>query len=91
MRIRLMCLGQLGRVAGGEKEVDVRNGSSVAGLLTDLSARFGDEFRWLVLDESGAARKSLLVLVNGVAVGKTTDIALDDGDEVKLLPAIAGG
>jgi molybdopterin converting factor small subunit len=91
MKVKVQCLGQLGRLAGGAVDVELAGDAAVRGLLSALSLKFGDEFRRIALDDTCMPRASLLVLVNGTTADKKSNVALKDGDEVKLLPAIAGG
>jgi molybdopterin synthase sulfur carrier subunit len=68
------------------------DGASIGDLLANLEAQYpglGER----ILDEQGALRRFINVYVNDEDVrflqGKET--ALKDGDEVSILPAIAGG
>jgi molybdopterin converting factor small subunit len=46
-----------------------------------------------VLDDQGKVRKNVIVIVNGDTVSHKTpaDVKLRDGDEVHVLPHVAGG
>lgn len=46
-----------------------------------------------VLDDQGKVRKNVIVIVNGDTVSHLTpaDVKLRDGDEVHVLPHVAGG
>lgn len=81
--VRVKLLSYLGREVGvNETEVEA---ASVADLLSVLSRRFGAPFDRRV--------KHCKVIVNGenVAFLKATATPLKDGDEVALLPPLAGG
>ena len=92
MQVTVEYLGQLGHLAGrGEETLEAAEGQGLAALLADAAERHGEEFRAIVLDDAGAPRPSLMVLVNEAPVDKARTPALNDGDRVTLLAAIAGG
>jgi len=78
-------------VTKGNAEVQAKGGS-VDDVVADLERQFPG-LRERLVDESGSLRRFINVYVNGEDVrfmdaGKT---ALKDGDEVSIVPAIAGG
>ena len=80
--IRIKLFGALRDEAGGEREValDVADGLDVAGLRTLLGER------WPAVERYG---DRLAVSVNLEVAGP--EVVLGDGDEVALLPPVAGG
>ncbi len=82
IKIRVMLFGALRDEAGGAREVDleVDEGLDVAGLRAQLGAR------WPAVERYG---DRLAVSVN-LEVAQN-DVVLADGDEVALLPPVAGG
>ena len=76
---------------GGNKEVEMA-GSTVGEVVTELSARYPSLKSQLLTDDGGLNR-FVNVYVNGQDVryldGLSTPVA--DRDEVRLLPAMAGG
>jgi molybdopterin converting factor small subunit len=81
--VKVHLASHLGRTLG-VREAEVQ-ADSVRGVLHELSGRFGHAF-----DE---AARSCKVIVNGTNVaflqGEATKVA--DGDDVTLLPPLAGG
>jgi MoaD family protein len=81
---------QLRGVTGGEGEAEV-GGGTVREVLDELFARHG-ELRERIY-EDGALRRFVNVYVGGEDIrflsGLDTQVA--DGDEVTILPAVAGG
>ncbi|MGA2790003.1 MAG: MoaD family protein [Candidatus Bathyarchaeia archaeon] len=73
-----------------ETEVDASN---VRELLDRLSDNFGDSFRKKVLDSQGRPQSFVNVFVNDKDIRHLNDLEtpLNDGDEVLILPAVAGG
>ena len=78
-------------VAGGHAEVHAK-GDTVADVVDDLERQFPG-LRERLVDDGGELRRFINVYVNEEDVrflqGRTT--ALKDGDEVSIVPAIAGG
>ena len=81
----------LRRVTNGASEVETR-AQDVAGLIDDLERQYPG-LRDRLVEESGELRRFINIYVNQEDVrflsGRET--ALRDGDEVTIVPAIAGG
>jgi molybdopterin synthase sulfur carrier subunit len=81
----------LRRVTNGASEVETR-AQDVAGLIDDLERQYPG-LRDRLVEESGELRRFINIYVNQEDVrflsGRET--ALRDGDEVAIVPAIAGG
>jgi molybdopterin synthase sulfur carrier subunit len=81
----------LRRVTNGAGEAHAK-GSDVAELIEDLERQFPG-LRERLVEESGELRRFINIYVNEEDIrflaGKGT--ALKDGDEVSIVPAIAGG
>lgn len=92
MNVKILYFGQLRQVAGRASDsVTAGAGATAQGVLAELAEQHGDDFRSILFAENGALRASLMVLINDTPAAKDKPILLQDGDEVKLLPAIAGG
>ena len=92
MKITVNYFGQLKQIA--EKDADSGDYPEQMGLrdvLADLASHYDGKFKNIVLDDAGALRPTLLVSVNNDAVGKGALPALHDGDQINLMPPIAGG
>jgi adenylyltransferase/sulfurtransferase len=76
----------------GEKKVNV-DASTLQDAINSISSMLGDEFTRRVLDVNGKPRSLINIYVNGKNMrftgGMTT--SLKDGDQVVILPAVAGG
>ncbi len=81
----------LRQYTGGEKQVQA-DGSSLAMLIDDLDAKHPGIKGRLVTD-AGSLHRFVNVYVNDEDVRFTgaLDTTLSDGDEVTILPAVAGG
>ena len=81
----------LQRLTHGQSEVQA-DGSTVKNLLEDLNRRYpGVKER--ICDENGKLRRFVNVFVNeeDIRFMQGDDTPLKDGDEVSIIPAIAGG
>ena len=81
----------LRRITSGASEV-VAKGKDVAELIEDLERQFPG-LRERLVEESGELRRFINVYVNqeDVRILSGGETALKDGDEVSIVPAIAGG
>jgi molybdopterin synthase sulfur carrier subunit len=81
----------LRRITSGAGEVHA-DGKDVAELIDDLERRFPG-LRERLVEESGELRRFINVYVNqeDVRFLSGTGTLLKDGDEVSLVPALAGG
>ena len=91
MKVDVSYLGQLQQAAGVASERKECAGTTLAELLNDVAEAHGPGFRAILLDDSGAVRPSVMVLVNDAPVSKDALPELSDGDAITLLTAIAGG
>lgn len=91
MSIKVRIPSQLRRLSDGEAELTV-NCSTVDACLTELSRRY-PELSSRIKDDDGELRRFVNVYVNGEDIrflsGLETPVR--DGDEVSIVPALAGG
>ena len=91
MSVRVLIPTVLRRATQGLSEVRLA-GSTIAECLEDLEAQFPG-IRDRLCDESGEIRRFVNIFVNGEDVrfltGKATPVRA--GDEVSIVPAVAGG
>jgi len=81
----------LRRFTGGAEEV-AATGTTVAALVNDLEHNYPG-IKERVCDEEGKVRRFVNFFVNGddIRFLDNLDTAVKDGDEVSIVPAIAGG
>ncbi len=81
----------LRRLTDGRDELEAE-GATVGQLLETVGRRH-DGFRAKVLTEGGTLRPFLNVFVNGedIRFGEGLETAVRDGDEVSIVPSVAGG
>ena len=76
----------------GEKKVNV-DADMLQDAISSVTSMFGEEFSRRVLDANGKPRSLINIYINGKNMrftgGMTT--SLKDGDQVVILPAVAGG
>jgi molybdopterin/thiamine biosynthesis adenylyltransferase/molybdopterin converting factor small subunit len=77
---------------GGEKKVDVL-AVTLSEAFTKISQTMGDEFQRRVLNPDGTPRSLINIYINGknMRFSDGMQTVLKDGDEVYILPAVAGG
>ena len=77
---------------GGEKKIQISS-SSLLDSFNQISQNMGDDFKRRVLNDDGTPRSLINIYINGknarFSGGMNTD--LKDGDEIYILPAVAGG
>lgn len=81
----------LRKFTGGEEEITAQ-GSTVSALVADIEKHFPG-IRERICDSDGRVRRFVNIYVNGddIRFLSNLDTAVKDGDEVSIVPAIAGG
>lgn len=76
----------------GERTTEV-DAATVGEAIDELAERYGDDFQDQLLDDDGELRRFVNLYVNGddVRHGEGLDTAIEDDDEVSVLPAVSGG
>ena len=77
---------------GGEKKIDI-SAVTLSEAFSKISETMGDEFQRRVLNDDGTPRSLINIYINGknMRFSGGMQTALRDGDEVYILPAVAGG
>jgi len=77
---------------GGEKKIDI-SAATLSEAFKKISENMGDEFQRRVLNDDGTPRSLINIYINGknMRFSSGMQTALKDGDEVYILPAVAGG
>ena len=91
MSARVRVPTPLRKYTGGSDEVDA-SGETISGLLNDLEQNYPG-IRERIVDDRGQIRRFVNVYVNGddIRFLNNMDTAVKDGDNVSIVPAIAGG
>lgn len=91
MAVRVRIPAPLRSVTQGESEVSLA-ASSLASCLEELERRY-PEIRERLKDEQGEIRRFVNLYVNGEDIRflQGLDTGLKEGDEVSIIPAVAGG
>jgi len=76
----------------GEKKTEI-DASTLKESFEKISEIMGDDFKRRVLEADGSPRSLINIYVNGknAAFSDGIDTPLDEGDEIYILPAVAGG
>ena len=77
---------------GGEKKIDISS-DSLQDVFAKVSEIMGDDFKRRVLEGDGTPRSLINIYINGknAKFSDGMNTVLNDGDEVYILPAVAGG
>ncbi|MCJ7505902.1 MoaD/ThiS family protein [Candidatus Bathyarchaeota archaeon] len=89
-KVRLF--GRVSDAAQGHKELKISS-KTLGELLEHLKRTYGDQFTSLIFDETGKIKPFINVFINKKHMSqfKGLDVAINDEDEVLIVPAIAGG
>jgi len=76
----------------GEKKINL-DADTLKDAFAKISETIGDDFKRKVLNEDGTPRSLINIYINGknAKFSSGLDTALSDGDDVSILPAVAGG
>ena len=76
----------------GEKKLEI-SVSTLQDAFTKVSETMGDDFKRRVLNNDGTPRSLINIYINGknAKFSSGLDTELKDGDEINILPAVAGG
>jgi molybdopterin synthase sulfur carrier subunit len=91
MSVRVRIPTPLRRFTGGAEEVGV-NGNTIAAAIDELEKKHPG-VRERLCDEQGRVRRFVNIYVNGddIRFLDSLDTVVKDGDELAIVPAIAGG
>ena len=92
--IKIFFLSLLEDITGvNEITLNIEKNSTIKDLLKLLTSEFGKEFKITIFENPDTLSKYIIISLNGRDIRslKNLDSNLHDGDEVALLPAIAGG
>ncbi len=92
MKVHLKAFASFRDILGKEKDVDVKEGSSLGELLEDLSSK-NTKLKDAVFDETGQLRDYVILMKNRKSIEHMEGLntKLSEGDEVAILPPVAGG
>ena len=91
MSVRVRIPTPLRRFTGGAEEVTA-GGGTIGSVMEDLERKHPG-IKERLCDEQGRVRRFVNIYVNGddIRFLSSLDTAVKDGDEVSIVPAIAGG
>lgn len=92
--IKIFFLSLLEDITGvNEITLNIEQNSTIKDVLKLLTSEFGKEFKITLFENPDTLSKYIIISLNGRDIRslKNLESSLHDGDEVALLPAIAGG
>ena len=91
IEVKIVFLSFIEDLAGKKEEIiTLEKNSTLNDLLNSIKKVFNKELSNLIFSSSGEIKKYILIGLNGKSV-KEFAIELNQGDEITILPAIAGG
>ena len=95
INVRISTILTLKEILGQrETEMSVPGGSTLEALLAIMIKTWGEKLSSFLLEpESGQVRSYIRLMVNGQDIGflNGMETALQEGDEILILPPVAGG
>ena len=95
VRIKVRTILDLKRIVGkGEVEISLSKGSSVREVLAEMANTYGEELASYLFNTNGSdIIPRIRIMVNGhdIAFLNRLETELHDGDEILILPPVAGG
>ena len=92
--IKIFFLSLLEDITGvNEITLNIDKNSTIKDVLKLLTSEFGKEFKITIFENPDTLSKYIIISLNGRDIRSLRNLesSLHDGDEVALLPAIAGG
>ena len=92
--IKIFFLSLLEDITGvNEISLNIEKNSTIKDVLKLLTSEFGKEFKITIFENPDTLSKYIIISLNGRDIRSLRNLesSLHDGDEVALLPAIAGG
>lgn len=92
MIVHVRAFANFREILGKELNVELKESSTIKDLLDELIST-KERLRPAVFDESGKVRDYVILMKNrkNIDILKALDTELSNGDEVAILPPIAGG
>lgn len=92
MIVQVRSFANFRSILGKDLIVNLENGSTVKDLLDNLSASY-QGFRSAIFDESGQVKGYVILMKNRKNIDSLggLETELSEGDEVTILPPVAGG
>lgn len=92
MKISVKYTAQLKKEAGVSlQEFLVEENDNLQKFIVRIARSHNDNFRDMLLDDSGEFRQSVMIVYNRSQVGINDHINFKEGDEIILMSPIAGG
>lgn len=92
MLVKVRAFAGFREILGRERELDAKEGSTIADLLNELAASIPG-FKESSFDNSGRLQDYVLLMLNKKRIDHLQDLSMEmhEGDELAIFPPVAGG
>lgn len=92
MKVHIRAFANFRDIIGKDLDIEIEQGSTVGDILNSLIATH-QNLRTAIFDESGGIREYVIVMKNRKNIESLNGLGtvLGEGDEVAILPPVAGG
>ena len=92
MKVTVQFYAQLGEIVGARSRTfDLEAPNTAQDLVRGMADEYGGDFRRFLMHDDGSPRPSVLLFLAGRQIEWDAGDVLCEGDEVLLVPPIAGG
>jgi len=92
MKVHIRAFANFRDILGKDHDVEIKEGSTVGDLLQSLIST-NRNLKTAIFDEAGNIREYVIIMKNRKNIESLQGLStgLDEGDEVAILPPVAGG
>ncbi|MFB3763620.1 MAG: ubiquitin-like small modifier protein 1 [Methanotrichaceae archaeon] len=92
MKVHIRAFANFRDILGNDRDIEIQEGSTAGDLLQSLISS-NRNLRAAIFDEAGNIREYIIIMKNrkNIEYLQGLNTALDEGDEVAILPPVAGG
>ena len=92
MKVHIRAFANFRDILGKDRDIEVKEGSAVEDVLQSLIAT-NQNLRTAIFDKTGNIREYVIIMKNRKNIESLQGLrtVLDEGDEVAILPPVAGG
>ena len=92
MKVHIIAFANFRDILGKDRDIEIKKGSTIWDLLQSLISAHSN-LGTAVFDEAGNIREHIIIMKNRKNIESLQGLstAIDEGDEIAILPPVAGG